>query len=554
MPVLPQATFPSFSLPSALPSRQGPPACYNPPTLPCPSPAPLDPEDNTVRLASCRALLLSALLAAGVVSLAIGQPPSARGKPADKKKALPAPPLTFPPGTVVAVYESVADALKKMPPSAVVLSAGEVQGIDRRDRPAEGPPRPSRARTPGKCVLKGKIEGGLVQMQAQFEFTTETPFEVVRLGCGLAQATGVTLDGRTPPLFGGRSRPTAKGQGADDDLEGFTVAVEKPGNHLLTLDMVLALSARPAGQGFLLDLPRAAMTSLELELPEGVKDVHVGGKSPAEAILVLKPRMLSGNLGVADRLEVNWKSAQASSATAVLAAEGTILVHVDTRQIVTTAELTLRVLGGQTRQWRLLTPKGAELKVVDADARVARIETSDQKQASLRTIHLKEASADPLTLTVTSTQPAPKPSGGKPTPIGPFTVLGAVRQSGSVLVNNSVAGWHLEFTPHGDLTRRGATDEELRRNPALSAVFRYGPGGGVSRGPPLVARPGSRDRSRPDQDALRPRASPGDRRRGDALAGADDHHRHAALGRPRPLDGEAAGRLYLRGGRQLSLA
>ncbi len=47
-----------------------------------------------------------------------------------------------------------------------------------------------------------------------------------------------------------------------------------------------------------------------------------------------------------------------------------------------------------------------------------------------------------------------------------------------MLVSNAVADWHLEFTPHGDLTRRGASEEELRRDAALAAAFRYGPVGG----------------------------------------------------------------------------
>ena len=210
--------------------------------------------------------------------------------------------------------------------------------------------------------------------------------------------------------------------------------------------------------------------------------MNVGGQKPEKMLLTFKNNQLAGDLGAADRLEVTWKSAQASSATAVLASEGVIQVHIDSRQVATSASLTLRVLGGQVRQWRVLVPKGAEVKVVDAEARVSRIETSEQKQVSLRTIHLKEASADSLTIAITSTQPAPKPGAGKPTPIGPFTVLGAVRQSGSVLVSNSVADWHLDFTPHGDLTRRGASEEELRQNSSLSAAFRYGPGGGGGNG------------------------------------------------------------------------
>jgi hypothetical protein len=344
--------------------------------------------------------------------------------------------------------------------------------------------RTTAIRTPSKCVLKGKVEGGLALLQAQFEFDTQKPGQLVRLGCGMASATGATLDGRTPALLGGgRARAGAKGR-PDDEAEAFSVWVEKPGDHQLTLDLILAVSSRQVGlpassQGFVLDLPRAAMTRMELDLPAGSRDVRIAGKPLGETLVKQKNNQLAGTLGAADRLDLSWKPAQAPSASAVFAAEGIVEVHIGERQIKSETKLTLNVLGGQIRQWSLLVPSKADIKPAPGEeGRIDRIDTTEQKQAALRVIHLKESTASPLTVIITSTQASPKPGSGKPMPIGPFTVLGAVRQTGSVLVSNAVADWHLEFTPHGDLTRRGASDEELRRDTALVAAFRYGPVGG----------------------------------------------------------------------------
>jgi hypothetical protein len=425
--------------------------------------------------------LLSLLLAAAIVSLGAAQP-SKGPKPGAPNEKKPAAPVSLPPADVIAIYENAADALEKLKPYGYFLKPEKYKGmIDEIERLRELLKRPQP--TPSKCLLKGKIDGGLVSIQAQFEFVTEEPGDVVRLACGLGQATGITLDGRTPQLLSSQAsgrlpRPIRPGKrGAEEDPEGFAVRVEKPGDHQLTLDLVLALESRAGGQGFTLDLPRAASTRLEMDLPAGVRDVRVGGKSVADARLVWKNNQVSGALGIADRLDLVWKSPQAASASTVLAADGVVQVRLDKTQVATKATLTLRVMGGQARQWRLLVPKGAEVKTAPEEARVARIEISDNKQTSLRTLHLKEPTADPLTVTITSTQPGPKPGAGKPTPIGPFSVVEAVRQSGSVLVSNVVADWHLECTPHADLARRAATDEELKQNPGLVAVFRYGPGG-----------------------------------------------------------------------------
>ena len=38
--------------------------------------------------------------------------------------------------------------------------------------------------------------------------------------------------------------------------------------------------------------------------------------------------------------------------------------------------------------------------------------------------------------------------------VGPFNVLGAVRQQGSLLVSSNVAEWHVEPSPRGDIASR----------------------------------------------------------------------------------------------------
>jgi hypothetical protein len=397
------------------------------------------------------------------------------------KKAEKAAPLIpdfteLPPDAIIAICEQGAESLRPIP-RAYILTAGKMRLIQEElDQLRRQVARPV-ALTPTKLLLKGKADGNLITLQAQFEFETSKPGDVVRLGCAQAHATGVSLDGKTPRLMAGRPGSGVAAGSAHDD-EGFSVQVSKPGEHQLNLDLVLALSPRPAGQGFVLDLPRAAITKIELELPTGSRDVRIGGKALGGSDLALKGTVLTGNLGAIDRLELDWKSAQAASAGAVLAAEGKVQVRLNARELSSEARLTLRVLAGQAQQWRLIVPRGAVLAIAaDDKARIKpEIGTQDQGPVSIRTINLKEASAEPLLVTVSTRQPAPR-LGGKPVAVGPFNVLGAVRQSGSVLVSSSVADWHLEATPHGDLTRRASSEEELLRDRDLVAAFRYGPDG-----------------------------------------------------------------------------
>jgi hypothetical protein len=399
--------------------------------------------------------------------------------PADKKSA----PLFPPAGDILGVYDKLSDALRRAP-DAVVLTFKKYEEMRAElarlrallERPETIPP--------SKCLLKGKVEGNLVQIQAQFEFVTDRPRVVVSLACGQAHALGVALDGRTPQLLGGGRLPGG-------EPEGFSVQVEKPGEHQLTLDLALPLEARPGGPGLTLDLPRAASTRLEIDLPGGTRDVRLGGKGLAETLVSLRGTRLAGSLGAADRLELSWKGAHPGSGAPVLLADGLVSVRFDSRGLSSEARLVLRALGGPVGQWRLLVPSRADVKPVAADeARVSRIDTLDQKGASVRTIRLKEASTDPLTLTVRLTTPVPRP--GTRAGVGPFTVLGASRQSGSVLVSNAAPELHLEFHPAAGLSQRAASDEEQRRDPALVAAFHYGPPAGSSASDrPAPGAPGS---------------------------------------------------------------
>jgi hypothetical protein len=426
-----------------------------------------------VRPATFRRLLLSVLLGGLILSLAGAQPAGKADKPAEKKA--PAQ-IDLPPGAIIAVYDNFADALKKMP-RAIVLSPDKYQEMTDEIARLRKLLDRQRTRTPSKCLLKGRIEGGLAVLQAQFEFVTEKPGEIVRLGCGLAQATGITLDGRTPQLFATLAATrfkATKGRPSDDD-EGFTVQVEKPGDHTLTLDLVLALN-RPGAQGFKLDLPRAAITRLELTLPGGAGDVRVGGKALSETLLSHKNNQLAGSLGAADLLDLTWKSPQAGAASPILAAEGLIQVRIDKTTVTTEARLTLRVLGGQPGAWNLLVPSRCDVKVLGDDGRTP-IAKTEKGPTTRCKITPRDAGGEPMVVVVTHTQPVPQQANAR-IAIGPFTVLEAVRQSGRVLVSNTVADWRLKFAETSDFLRREAPDAP-RQNPSLVAAFRYGPAAGA---------------------------------------------------------------------------
>jgi hypothetical protein len=423
-----------------------------------------------VAFRAIRCLLLAALLAAPA---AAGQEPGPRPASDDKKAAAPAVPsldaLKLPTDAVVVVCEQAADALR-MVPRAVVLTPERYQKLLDELARLRGQAPAGRAAPPSRCHLKGKVEGNVLLLRAEFDFAADPPQAVVALGCAEGFLTEYALeDGRKPRLERSAGR-------------GYTVTVpaDKPGQpHKLTLDLSVAVAARVGGRGFELSLPQAAGTTLELELPAGAADVRVGGAPLTDPLLEFKGTQLKGALrgpegGAADRLDVAWKQAGAAAGATVLTAEGDVRVRVDARQTVSEADLTLRARGAPSAQWRLLVPPGARVELPDDAARLQAVDVDDQTYkpyASLRTVRLKEP-AESLRVRVRADGPAPRP--GAAAAVGPFAILGATRQDGQILVSNTAAGLRLDFPWRAHLARRDLPRDDPQRDPALVAAFRYG--------------------------------------------------------------------------------
>jgi hypothetical protein len=437
---------------------------------------------------AARPACLALLVALGAAALAASADPPTPAGPADRKAA-PRPadadkkprsePLRLPADAVVVICEQAADALRLIP-DAVVLPARKYQDLLDEVARLREQLRPKKSVPPSRCALKGRVEGRFASLQAQFDFVTDRPDAVVALACGQAVAGNASLDGHVP-LF----RP---------DADGFSVQVDKPGEHQLTLDLLVPLGERGATaapargaevtpgrnpargwQGIELALPRAAVTTIDLDLPAGARDLRVGGRPWAETLVVLKNNHLAGGLGPADRLDLTWR-VPAAGAAAVLTAEGRIRVRLDPGGLSATAELTLRAETGQADTWRILAPRQAAVRCAPADE--GRLKEPVQavippnSPLAEYTLRLREPTAEPLNVTVTTRGPVPRP--GTAVAVGPFAVPAASRQFGLLQVSNAVPELHLDYRTHGDLVYRQLSIEDERRSePTLVAAFRY---------------------------------------------------------------------------------
>jgi hypothetical protein len=406
-----------------------------------------------------------------VAGWAAGPPdkPEPKDKPADSGKQVIRDLehlKNLPPGTVIVVVEEkkIGDVLRLMP-KAVVLTEEEHQKLRDEIAALKAKLQPEKPKKPGKCKLTGVIEGDVARLRAEFEFRTKDKARVL-LGCRLGQPTAVSLDGALPVL-----------QYTD---EGFVVHVDKEGEHQVQLDLEVNLTAKEnkAGErGFTLDLPQMAVTNLELDLPEGVKEVVLTtsrnreSQSRRQATRAEGKRSLLGRqaLGPVDSLELTWRGPAApSTAPPILTAQALILVRLSGSQVATEAELTLKALRGQPTEWRLQVPPTATVEVKPRgpdDEEPATVESPD---AGTRVIRLKEPSSEPLQVVV---RVPPRRTKGA-APIGPFVVVGAERQRGTILIAAPPES-RPRFVPSAEVSPREVTSEDGRRDFKPIAAFTY---------------------------------------------------------------------------------
>src|SRR5205807_2316131 len=188
--------------------------------------------------------------------------------------------LKLPDGAVVIICEGTKEALQLVP-KAIVLTVDEYQKLLEQLDQLKRQNKSDKPANPSICKLTGRIADDLVHLQAQFEFKTDVPGAIVNLGCQRAWPIDARLDGELAWLQTGE--------------DGFVIQADKPGTHVARLDLLMPVVAKSrgtgAGRGFDLDLPGAAITTLDqLDLPGTAAEVLIGARS-------VRPRQLDAQHG-----------------------------------------------------------------------------------------------------------------------------------------------------------------------------------------------------------------------------------------------------------------
>ena len=278
---------------------------------------------------------------------------------------------------------------------------------------------------------------------------------------------------------------------------------EKSGDHqlILKIDVPLTTGERATARGLVLDLPAAVTTTLDLELPAGLKKAEMTTKvrnekpaaKPTPAVFQIDPAAKEpyhlrpdGGLGPVETLTLSWEGeAPPSNDTLLNVTSSQIEVNVDDRDVRTVAKITVGVWRGQLKEVRLVVPPNATFPDIAADERIERIEPAT---GPVRTVRLKQPTTEPLTLTIEVQQP----HGRNGVPIGPFLVLGAFPQGGDIVINGGANRDITRDDKEGEsLYQADAGEFCLRRETRSSVQFAIarGQGGTIAAAVPIEGGP-----------------------------------------------------------------
>jgi hypothetical protein len=315
--------------------------------------------------------------------------------------------------------------------------------------------KPAKPLAPSFCNVSGQVDGEIVRLHILFKFRTERDQQRVALGCAAGNPTNAKLDEQLPNF----SKTTES---------GFVVQVEKAGEHKFQLELEVAVVVKEAERSFVLELPGAAVTSLELDLPDGVKTARVGSDTMKTEPTETKHSRVKGPLGPTPKLDVAWTlPATGTPSAPSLAVDTHITVRVEETQIVTEAELKLKAVAGEPTEWTLLAPAKAELRKQGPDDPIHAVKDEDPKQP-FRSFKVLVPAAKDLKIGFRINEPRVN---GR-IAIGQFAVLGATQNQGTLLVS-APREVSLTYHPYGDVKQRTVALQERLRDPNLAAAFNF---------------------------------------------------------------------------------
>ncbi|GAB6186598.1 hypothetical protein JCM17478_21000 [Thermopirellula anaerolimosa] len=278
--------------------------------------------------------------------------------------------------------------------------------------------------------LTGKTEGAVARLTAVISLRVKDA-ETVRVPLRMGEAVPLS-----PPEYQGGGEmwiiPNRPGWDYTAYLRG-----DPAQDHVIRLELLVPVEDLGNERGLSLSLPDAAVSRLQLDIPESpLLATNRGGSG----ILQVDSLPAGGSrlelVGLGPALKIAWqedRSKQAEGGTAV-EVDGETLVRFGSGKVAFDARLSVKTYGGPLERIVVKLPPECDLVTADGVSTAFRVMQGAQANGAAGGKVVELAAERPVTgpVEIRLTAQRPASEADSPVPLAGFEVLGAVRQTGRI--------------------------------------------------------------------------------------------------------------------------
>lgn len=278
--------------------------------------------------------------------------------------------------------------------------------------------------------LTGKTEGAVARLTAEISIRVKDA-ETVPIPLRMGEAVPVA-----PPQYQGGGEmwliPNRPGWDYTAYLRG-----DPSQDQVIRLELLLPVEDLGNEHGLSLSLPDAAVSQLQLDIPESpLLVVNRGGSGVLQVEALPEGGSRVQLVGLGSSLKITWqedRSRQAEAGDAV-EVDGETLVRFGAGKVLFDARLSVKTYGGPVERIAIRLPPECELLSAEGGGTAFRALPASQAEGTAggKVVELaaERPTVGPVEIRLAAQRPVPEDNA--PVPLNGFEVLGAVRQAGRI--------------------------------------------------------------------------------------------------------------------------
>jgi len=278
--------------------------------------------------------------------------------------------------------------------------------------------------------LTGKTEGAVARLTAEISLRVKDA-ETIRVPLRMGEAVPVS-----PPEYQGGGEMWLIPNRPGWDYTAY-VRGDPAQDQLIRLEMLVPVEDLGNEHGISLSLPDAAVSRLQLGIPESpLLATNRGGSGVLQVTTLPEGGSRLELIGLGPSLKIAWqedRSRQAEGGT-VMEVDGETLVRFGTEKLSFDARLSVKTYGGPLERLTVKLPPECDLVSADGVSTTFRAQPGGQMNGAAggKVVELVAERPTPGPVEIRLAAQRPAPEGNTPIPLAGFEVLGAVRQTGRI--------------------------------------------------------------------------------------------------------------------------